>query len=130
MLVADLMTSQLRCLRESDSLADAMSLMQELFVRHIPVTDEDGQLVGLVTQRDLLSLENRKDPVTALKDVMRTDLVTVSPDTALRTAAETMIYNKFGCLPVVEDDRLVGIITETDFLKLAIFPIAPRRDAS
>ncbi|UJX42390.1 CBS domain-containing protein [Desulfovibrio sp. JY] len=130
MLVADLMTSQLRCLRESDSLADAMSLMQELFVRHIPVTDEDGQLVGLVTQRDLLSLENRKDPVTALKDVMRTDLVTVSPDTALRAAAETMIYNKFGCLPVVENDRLVGIITETDFLKLAIFPIAPRRDES
>ncbi|EFL49512.1 putative signal transduction protein with CBS domains [Solidesulfovibrio fructosivorans JJ]] len=130
MLVADLMTSQLRCLRESDSLADAIALMQELFVRHIPITDADGQLAGLVTQRDLLSLENKKDPVTALRDVMCTDLVTVAPDTSLRAAAETMIYNKFGCLPVVEDGRLVGIITETDFLKLAIFPIAPRRDES
>ena len=40
-----------------------------------------------------------------------------------------MIYNKYGCLPVVEDDRLVGIITETDFLKLAIFPIAPKKGA-
>lgn len=130
MRVADLMTSQLRCLRESDSLADAMAAMQELFIRHIPVTDETGQLVGLVTQRDVLSLENRKDPVTALREIMRTDLVTVTPDTPLRAAAETMIYHKYGCLPVVDNGALVGIITETDFLKLAIFPIAPRRAAS
>ncbi|WP_428563941.1 MAG: CBS domain-containing protein [Solidesulfovibrio sp. DCME] len=127
MRVADLMTSQLRCLRETDSLAEAMAAMQELFIRHIPVVDEAGQLVGLVTQRDLLSLEHKKEPVTPLRDVMRTGLVTVAPDTPLRTAAETMIYNKFGCLPVVEDGELVGIITETDFLKLAIFPIAPKR---
>jgi len=46
-----------------------------------------------------------------------------------RKAAETMIYNKYGCLPVVEKGRLVGIITETDFLKLAIFPIAPKKGA-
>ncbi|WP_300161667.1 CBS domain-containing protein [Solidesulfovibrio sp.] len=127
MLVADLMTSQLRCLRETDSLADAMAAMQELFIRHVPVVDEAGGLVGLVTQRDVLSMEHRKDPVTPLRDVMRTDVVTVTPDTPLRAAAETMIYNKFGCLPVVREGELVGIITETDFLKLAIFPIAPRR---
>ncbi|HCR12998.1 CBS domain-containing protein [Solidesulfovibrio sp.] len=127
MRVADLMTSQLRCLRETDSLADAMAAMQELFIRHIPIVDEAGGLVGIVTQRDLLSLEHKKDPVTPLRDVMRTDVVTVTPDTPLRTAAETMIYNKYGCLPVVDDGELVGIITETDFLKLAIFPLAPRR---
>ena len=127
MRVADLMTSQLRCLRETDSLADAMAAMQELFIRHIPIVDEAGGLVGIVTQRDLLSLEHKKDPVTPLRDVMRTDVVTVTPDTPLRTAAETMIYNKYGCLPVVDDGERVGIITETDFLKLAIFPLAPRR---
>ena len=127
MRVADLMTSQLRCLRETDSLADAMAAMQERFIRHIPVVDEGGGLVGIVTQRDLLSLEHKKDPVTQLRDVMRTDVATVTPDTPLRTAAETMIYNKYGCLPVVHDGELVGIITETDFLKLAIFPLAPRR---
>ncbi len=127
MLVADLMTSQLRCLRETDSLADAMAAMQELFIRHVPVVDEAGGLVGLVTQRDVLAMEHRKEPVTLLRDVMRTDLVTVTPDTPLRAAAETMIYNKFGCLPVVREGELVGIITETDFLKLAIFPLAPRR---
>lgn len=127
MRVADLMTSQLRCLRETDSLADAMAAMQELFIRHIPVVDEAGGLVGIVTQRDLLSLEHKKDPVTPLREVMRTDVATATPDTPLRTAAETMIYNKYGCLPVVDDGELVGIITETDFLKLAIFPLAPRR---
>lgn len=127
MLVADLMTSQLRCLRETDSLADAVATMQELFIRHIPVVDDSGRLAGLVTQRDLLSLEHKKDPVTQLREVMRSDVTTVAPDTPLRTAAETMIYNKYGCLPVVRDGELVGIITETDFLKLAIFPIAPKR---
>lgn len=127
MLVADLMTSQLRSLRETDSLADAVAAMQELFVRHIPVVDEAGRLAGLVTQRDLLALEHKKDPSTPLRDIMRTGVATVSPDTPLRTAAETMIYNKYGCLPVIENGELAGIITETDFLKLAIFPLAPKR---
>ncbi len=127
MLVADLMTSQLRCLRETDSLADAMAAMQELFIRHIPVVDEAGRLSGLVTQRDILSMEHKKDPGTPLREVMRTDVATVTPETPLRTAAEMMIFNKFGCLPVVRDGELLGIITETDFLKLAIFPIAPKR---
>ncbi len=127
MLVADLMTSQLRCLKETDCLADAVAAMQELFIRHVPVLDADGRLSGIVTQRDLLALEHKKDAGTALREVMRTDVVTVAPDTPLRTAAETMIFHKYGCLPVVADGELVGIITETDFLKLAIFPLAPRR---
>ncbi len=128
-LVADLMTTQIRCLKETDSLAAAVEAMQELFIRHIPVVDDEGRLAGLITQRDLLSLEHKKDMSTPLRDVMRTSVATVSPDTPLRTAAETMIYNKYGCLPVEEHGRLVGIITETDFLKLAIFPIAPKRGA-
>lgn len=127
MRVADLMTTQLRSLRETDSLSDAMATMQELFIRHMPVVDDAGQLAGLVTHRDLLALEHKKDGGTPLRDVMRTDVITVAPDTALRTAAETMIFHKFGCLPVVDNGLLVGIITETDFLKLAIFPIAPKR---
>ncbi|MHC1791265.1 CBS domain-containing protein [Solidesulfovibrio sp.] len=128
MLVADLMTSQLRCLKETDCLGDALAAMQELFIRHVPVVDDEGHLSGLVTQRDLLALEHKKDAGTALREIMRTDVATVTPDTPLRAAAETMIFHKYGCLPVVADGELVGIITETDFLKLAIFPIAPRRE--
>jgi len=127
MYVADLMTSQLRCLKETDSLADAMAAMQESFIRHVPVIDDQGRLSGLITQRDLFALEHKKDAETPLREVMRTDVTTVAPETSLRAAAETMIFNKFGCLPVVQGDLLVGIITETDFLKLAIFPIAPKR---
>ena len=129
MLVADIMTRQVRCLKESDSLSEAAATMQELFVRHIPVVDEAGRLTGLITQRDVLPLEHRKEGGTPLRDIMRSDLVTVSSDTPLRAAAEIMIYNKFGCLPVVDDGTLVGIITETDFLKLAIFPMAPQHGA-
>jgi len=127
MLVADIMTKQVRCLTEMDSLATAVATMQELFVRHIPIVDEAGRLAGLITQRDVLPLEHRKDASTPLRDIMRTDMVTVHSDTPLRAAAEIMIYNKFGCLPVVDAVRLVGIITETDFLKLAIFPVTPKR---
>ena len=127
MTLSEIMTEHPFTLGPENSVKQAMDLMQQERIRHIPIVDDAGQLVGLVSQRDLLSLEHKKDPVTPLREVMRTDLTTVTPDTPLRAAAETMIYNKFGCLPVVADGELVGIITETDFLKLAIFPIAPKR---
>jgi len=123
MLVSDLMTKKLRTLGPGDGVEEALALIQELFIRHVPIVDEDGQLVGLVTQRDLLGWEHKKLPNAPLREIMRSSLETASPSQTLRSAAETMIVNKYGCLPVVEDGKLVGIITETDFLKLAIFPL-------
>ena len=126
MLVSDLMTRKLRTLGANASVEDALNLLEELFVRHVPIVDEEGRLLGLVTQRDLLSWRHRKMPDAPIREIMCTDLVTASPSQTLRSAAETMIFNKYGCLPVVDDGKLVGIITETDFLKLAIFPMGRR----
>lgn len=128
MLVSDLMTSKLRTLGANATVEDALNLLEELFIRHVPIVDEEGRLLGLVTQRDLLAWEHKKMPDVPIREVMRTGLVTASPSQTLRSAAETMIFNKYGCLPVVDDGLLVGIITETDFLKLAIFPVGRRSE--
>jgi|APHig6443718053_1056840.scaffolds.fasta_scaffold131121_2 CBS domain-containing membrane protein len=124
MRVTDIMTARPLTLGENDSLETARRLMQDMFIRHIPIVDQHGRLAGLVTQRDLLVASLRKDEGTPIREIMCTDVTTVSPQESLRRAAEIMIYNKYGCLPVLVEGRPEGIVTEADFLKLAIFPLA------
>jgi CBS domain-containing protein len=100
-------------------------------IRHLPVLDDDGeQLVGMVSQRDLFRgalaqalgygqyASRRLLDTFAVKDVMTTDVITTSPDTQLAEAAQVLLERKIGCLPVVKNGRLVGIITEVDFVAL------------
>lgn len=129
LLVRDLMTSSVLTLRERDSLATLHDLMESRHLRHVPVVDEDGTLVGLVTHRDLLrrtasgreelpmSLERAILRGMTIGEIMTTAVETIEADRDLREAAQLMIENKFGCLPVVEGDELVGILTETDFVR-------------
>ena len=90
-------------------------------VRHVPVEEDDGRLVGLVTHRALLHLLSRggqspsEKPLT-VRDLMKTDPLTVSSTTPTLDALEIMQANRVGCLPVVDDGRLVGILTSYDFL--------------
>jgi len=126
------MTREVFSLREMDSLKIVKELMSLARIRHVPIVDEMNRFIGLVTHRDILEAtisrfaEVEQDiqeeihsgiPVTA---IMRRDVVTVSPELSLREAAEILLGNKYGCLPVVEDGLLVGILTEADFLKLTI----------
>ena len=100
-------------------------------IRHLPVLDDDGQeVVGIVSQRDLFrgalakalgygqSAQRKLMDTLVVKEVMITDIVTTSPDTALDEAAKILMERKIGCLPVVENRRLVGILTEADFVAL------------
>ena len=87
----------------------------------VPVEDDEGRLIGLVTHRDLLHLLSqgmRTQPAKPLtvRDVMKTELQTVSSSTPTLDALEIMQNNGVGCLPVVDDGRLVGILTSFDFL--------------
>ncbi|MBU1249293.1 MAG: CBS domain-containing protein [Proteobacteria bacterium] len=132
MTVKDVMTTKVLSLRESDSLSVARSLMDMHRIRHIPIVGVEDRFIGLITHRDLLGAtishladvdpETQKeiDAGVPIKEVMRSDLHTVDPDDQLIEAAKTLLNNKYGCLPVVKDGRLVGIITEADFLKLTI----------
>lgn len=128
MKVQDLMTGTVLSLGPDDNLQAAMDLMWENHLRHVPILD-DEELVGLVTHRDLASHTEGATatlPLSAwgdmmsrvrIRDVMTPDVATVEPTDNLRLAAQTMLENKFGCLPVVEGGRLAGILTESDFVR-------------
>jgi CBS domain-containing protein len=119
--VGDFMTRELVTVNEDDDLALAESMLRLGGIRHLPVV-RHGALVGLVTHRDLLRsaatiVDRRK---TRASDVMTRDPEVVRPHTSLVRAARLMLEKKFGCLPVVEEDgKLVGIITESDFVRFA-----------
>ena len=129
--VRDVMTAHVTTLKRNDKLTLADDVMNLGRIRHLPVLDDDGeQLVGIVSQRDLFrgalaqalgygQYARRKLLDTfSVKDVMGTDLITTTPDTPLIEAARVLMERKIGCLPVVENGRLVGIITEGDFVAL------------
>lgn len=130
--VADLMTDTVFTLQPSDTLSDARSLMELAKIRHTPVTDDDGNFQGLISNRDLLActisrlaeidhaVQEEIDTAIRVTDVMRRDVVCVEPETSLKEAARLLYENKYGCLPVLKGRRLVGILTEADFLRLAI----------
>jgi CBS domain-containing membrane protein len=129
--VSDVMTADPTTLKRNDKLTLADDIMRLGRVRHLPVLDDDGQLlVGIVTQRDLFRdalaqalgygkhAQRKLLDSLAVKDVMTTDVVTVRPDASLEYAARVLTERKIGCLPVVENGRLVGILTEGDFVAL------------
>jgi len=132
MKVHELMSQDLVTLTEDETLAHAQRCMARGRIRHLPVV-RDQKLVGLVTHRDLLAAsfsvfadvdptEQRRVFATVLvAEIMHRDVVTVDPDLSTSRAARFLLKNKFGCLPVVEDERvLVGILTEADFLRLTV----------
>jgi CBS domain-containing membrane protein len=128
-LVRELMHDRVWAVRPDDDLATVRDLMDDHDIRHVPVIDDEGTLVGLVSHRDLLraALIERPDVPsivertllerTRVREVMTPYVQTVSPDTELRDAAQQMLDGKLGSLPVTDDQRLVGILTESDFVR-------------
>ena len=126
MRVSDLMTTSVITLKVHDDLDLAVGILDIMRIRHLPVVDAEGILVGLVTHRDLLtaSASSIGDPArgsrVSVRSLMRTKVSTVRPDADVREAIRVLQSRKFGGLPVVDDARrLVGIITEADFLSLS-----------
>lgn len=121
---ADLMTREVVTLRETDDLGLAEDILALGRIRHLPVTDETGRLLGLVTHRDLLEscMRRTKDARTLrAREAMTRDVMTVQPGTPLRRAAQLLLRHKFGCLPVIDEDGvLVGLITEADLVRFAL----------
>jgi CBS domain-containing protein len=117
---------------ETDSVNDARKVMTERHIRHIPVTDDENRLIGLVTQRDILAAtvtesEGRENNTsdtgggdTRLSNIMIKSVSVVNKADSLRTAAMYMQSHKYGCMPVVSDGRLAGIVTDSDFIAIAI----------
>lgn len=130
--VKDIMTRDVFTLNALDSLSAAKDLMNLARIRHIPIVDKTGRFVGLLTHRDILAAtiselagidratQEEIEAGIPIHEIMQTDVVTVSLDSSLRDAARMLLEEKYGCLPVICEDKLCGIITEADFLRLTI----------
>lgn len=118
--VADHMATRLTSLRSTSTLAEALALAEEHFVRHLPVVDDDV-LVGIVSDRDLRRAVGRQmESSTAISELMTADPIVLEPTEALAGAATRMREGRISALPVVKDGRLVGILTLTDILNHCI----------
>jgi CBS domain-containing protein len=129
--VRDLMSREVVSLSHNDTLRTADDLMRLGRIRHLPVVDGDGLLAGLVTQRDLFHsgllralgygshAQKKALDALAVKEAMRSEVVTTTPDTKLADAAKVMFEKKIGCLVVLDGEKIVGILTESDFVRLA-----------
>lgn len=127
--IRDYMTSPAASIGKEARLLDAALMMRRSGFRHLPITDGE-RLVGIITDRDIqrfapsllgnVSQEeyNRIFEETPLERVMTKSLITVTPDMPIREAAAVLHDKKLGCVPVVEGQKLVGIITVTDLLRL------------
>lgn len=131
--VQELMSNTLYTLKAHDTVHTARELMLEKRIRHVPIVDDNGNLVGLLTKHDVLAVsistlaevENEvRDELEEgipIAEVMITDLMVGYLDTGLREAAQFMLDQKHGCLPILSaDQRLAGILTEADFVRLAL----------
>ena len=123
-----IMSTNLITVEPSSTLAEARTAMHEHRIHHVPVLKRD-RLVGLITLTNVLAATDSflRDPQHRIhaneikvEDAMVTDVATVDVNASLRHAALFMEKHKIGCLPVMDDDKLVGIITETDFVAVAI----------
>ena len=130
--IKDIMTSEVFVLHATQTLELVRSLMRIKHVRHVPIVDPDNTFVGLMTHRDLLAQtisyladvdeeeQEYLDRNIHIINIMKTDCLTADPEMDLCKAITMLLEHKYGCLPVVSDGKLVGIVTEADFLKLTL----------
>lgn len=119
MLVKEAMNKEVKVISPSSSIREAADKMNKYRIGSLIALSGSGQVVGIITERDILTdvvaLGKLSDEVK-VEDVMTKDLITISPDASLEDAADLMNNNKIKKLPVIENGRLVGIITASDLI--------------
>lgn len=140
MVVRDFMSKALTTLDESAHLIDAALILRRTGFRHLPIVSGE-RLVGLITDRDVYRFApslltditpeeyNRVFETTPIQRVMTREVITVHPDTPVQQAVALLHHKKLGCLPVVEENRLVGMITVTDMLEILNRVLSPDEEA-
>lgn len=131
-LIKDVMTTQLITIKETESIDSARQIFEKNKIRHIIVTDGD-KLIGILSNHDLLrvsfgdtygddqtTVDDAIVNMLTVKDVMRHDPIFISPDSPIEDAIFVLLNRRFHSLPVVENNKVVGIVTTTDFLKLMV----------
>lgn len=138
MLVKERMSHPVITIQPDQTIHDALDLMRSENIRRLPVVDNRGRLVGIVSEGDLLHAS--PSDVTSLSiwemnhllskltvdQMMTKEVITVSEDTPLEVAARVLADNKIGGLPILQDGKVVGIITETDLFKVFLEMLGAR----
>ncbi|MBU8879752.1 acetoin utilization AcuB family protein [Bacillus sp. FJAT-29790] len=128
MIVEEIMKAEVTTLSKDDSIADAIKLMGAKKIRHLPIIDEGKRLVGLVTDRDIrdatpsiFETEDFKNGLqNPLKMLMKTEIITGHPLDFVEEVSAILYEHRIGCLPILKDEKLVGIVTETDLLRTLV----------
>lgn len=138
MLVKDVMTRNLITIDPETSFTNALKIMRENKIRRLPIL-EGKKLVGIVTEKDILYASPSKATTLdvwelhyllnklKVKEIMTKNVITVQEDTPIEEAAKIMADNKIGALPVLKEDELVGIVTETDIFKIFLEMFGARK---
>lgn len=124
MIVEEIMNTNLSILTKDDKIKDAMELMRKRRIRHIPIVDENNHVVGLVTDRDIKEAgpsifyydEHKEILEQPLSSIMSTNIITGHPLDFVEDVAAIFYDQKISCMPIVRDNQLVGIVTQTDLL--------------
>ncbi|HMD89232.1 MAG TPA: CBS domain-containing protein [Anaerolineaceae bacterium] len=140
MLVGRRMTRTVITISPETDMEEALNLMHREHIRRVPVVDKHGTLVGIITEMELLQaapsdattlskfeIRELMDKVK-IESLMTKEVITVTEDTPLEEAAGIMIDNKIGGLPVVQGEKVVGIITETDLFKIFLEMLGARKE--
>lgn len=129
--VADLMTRHVLSLRDNQTLKEAHALIRDKGIRHIPIVDDQGNLVGVLSQRPLLAfmlnaVDNgglnyaaKLEARTLIRELME-EPMTISPEQPLTTAGQYLLGNKQACLVVTEGGKVSGILSPVDFIRCAL----------
>jgi acetoin utilization protein AcuB len=138
MLVGDRMSKPVITIHPETSMKDALELMEREHVHRLPVVDKKGKLVGIISERELYK-EYPSEATTlsvwelnyllkeiTIEKLMTRDVTTVTEDTPLEEAARIMVDKDFSGIPVVRDDKVVGMITETDLFKIFLEMLGAR----
>lgn len=132
LIVKDWMTKNVVTVTPNTTLPDAHRIMKERKIRRLPVVDDHGHLVGIVTRGDIREASPSDATTLSIYElnyllakltvdkIMTKNPVTVSPDTLVKDAARLMLEHKIGGLPVVENGKVVGIITESDIFRIMV----------
>jgi CBS domain-containing protein len=132
MRVRDVMTREVVTLERNQTLIHADDVMRLGRIRHLPIIDSDGALVGIISQRDLFHsglvralgygthAQRKALDMVVIKEAMTSEVLTIAPGALLSLAASIMLERKVGCLVVLEGRAIAGILTESDFVKLAL----------
>jgi len=115
-----IMTTELFVVNEDDLVELVKKIMEWKNIQHMPVVNKSNRIIGIITRTklDQIDIEKAKCDLIVAKDIMTKDVITATPETLIDDAKELMLAKNIGCLPIIDDDELIGIFTKSDLLKI------------